>query len=75
MEVLATGGLFGFEIQANNPIENCCHYSKNFLKRKKKKGKIPEKQKVSLWMPSESVFGEAVFEQAMIAVGKSFGIS
>lgn len=34
------------------------------LKKGKKEGKIPEKQKVSLRMQAESVFGEAVFEPA-----------
>lgn len=35
MEVLAAWGLFGFEIQANNPIGYWCLFSQNFKKRKK----------------------------------------
>lgn len=69
MEVLAPWGLFGFEIQANNPIGHCYHFSQNFKKRRQGRKNPRETESQSL------VFGEAVFEPAMIAVGKSFGIS
>lgn len=57
MEVLTAWGLFGFEIQANNPIGYCCHFSQNFEKRKKGRKNPRETESQSLDAHGVCVWG------------------